>query len=80
MAFSYISCRSCSNKFINAKLNASHTVSHTLPHLGTAKIIVINKAAEAGLEISEYYMIGDSPWADIRSAKNMGWILYPKKS
>lgn len=33
-----------------------------------------HKAAVQGLEISNFYMIGDTPESDIQGANNMGWI------
>lgn len=33
-----------------------------------------HKAESQGLQISNYYMIGDTPEADIQGANNQGWI------
>ena len=37
------------------------------------KSVIDQKAKDQGYEISNYYMIGDNPAADIRGANNFGW-------
>ena len=51
-------------------------IEYGKPHSNTfeyTKKICERVAMKQNLEISNFYMIGDNPWADIKGGNNMDW-------